>query len=263
MEIPKALQDLIQENDLYKLAESLCQNKNNGKRLITDVAISKIPYVMYPDLTKTQSLIVHELAEHLLNLAKSQNNSNEIAVTYNLDNNDDISNGMMEVLEKTGICFGTNNETELFSDSKTMSIINRAKSIAIVNLHNHPSCNTFSIQDISVFLKETAIKLMLVLGNNGELYYLSKNIDKYNFLQAREYLVNATKAVAPTIGNKKQTFLTYKEMRDIGDLFLKNCDQFGIEYKHVLGNERELQQVKSMTYEDNQQEEEIDYDQDR
>ena len=263
MEIPKALQDLIEEDDLYKLAELLCQNKNNGKRLITDVAISKIPYVMYPDLTKMQSLIVHELAEYLLSLAKSQNKSNEIAVTYNLDNNDDISNGMAEVLEKTGICFGSNNETELFSDSKTMSIINRAKNIAIVNLHNHPSCNTFSIQDISVFLKETAIKLMLVLGNNGELYYLSKNIDKYNFLQAREYLINVTKVVVPTIENKKQTFLTYKEMKDIEDLFLKNCGQFGIEYRHILGNERELQQIKNIAFKNNQQEEKTDYDQDR
>ena len=257
IEMPKALQDLFNESDLYELAESLNQNKKQNKRLVTDVAISKIPYVVYPGLNTNQCLIVHELAEHLLALAKEQNNSDEIAITYNLENNDDIQQGMIGILQNTGICYGTENETDLFSDSKTMSIINRAKSIAVVNLHNHPSCNTFSVQDISIFLRETALKLMVVLGNNGELYYLSKNLEKYNYRQARDYLLNSTKLIAPETCKNTQKFLTYGEMKEISDLFLKNCCDFGIDYKHVLGNAKQLQQIKDLNM---FQEEEYDAD---
>jgi len=246
MEIPRALQDLIQESNILELAESLNQNKKNNKRTITDVAISKIPYVAYPELNTEQCLIIHELAEHLLLLAKEQNNSNEIAITYNLDNNDSLEFGMNNILNNTGICYGTENETDLFSDSKTMAIINRAKSVAIVNLHNHPSCNTFSIQDISLFLKESALKLMIVLGNNGELYYLSKNLEKYNYNQARQYLMTAINIIIPNIKNGTQQFLTYNEALEISSLFLKNCNNFGIEYRHVLGSNKPFEQLKEL-----------------
>lgn len=233
--------NLEKESELYHLAEELCQN-HNEKRIITDISISKIPYVAYPDLDVQQCLVVHELAEYLLTLAKSANNSDEIAITCNIDENKTILDGLPKVLGNSGICFGTKNETDIFSDTNSMSIINRATSVAIVSLHNHPSCGTFSVQDISIFLFQSTVKLMIVIGNNGELYYMSKDSEKFNYRKAIDYLKEASRIISPDIYQQK--FISYREMRDIADLFLKNCGFFGIEYRHVLGTNRKLEDMK-------------------
>ena len=233
-----AFQYLIMEQKLFELAETLGQ-RESGKYSITDVAISKIPYVIYPGLDNNQNLIIHELAEYVLKQAKEDNNSNEVAVTYDLSCDLDISNGLEQILEKTGVCYGTENDTNLFSDTQSMSIIMRASDVVVVNIHNHPGCSPFSTVDISSFLKETSIKLMIVIGNNGELHYLSKELDKYNHDSAREYLTQAGRIVRPDIDEK--TTLSAKDQREVADLFLKNCKNFGIDYRHVLGSSRKLE----------------------
>ena len=43
---------------------------------------------------------------------------------------------------------------------------------------------------------------MIVIGNNGELHYLSKELDKYNHDSAREYLTQAGRIVRPDIDEK-------------------------------------------------------------
>lgn len=231
---------LLKEEELYSLAEQLSQS-NNKKRLITDVSISKIPYVVYPDLDTNLNLVIHELAEHLLFLAKKDNDSNEVAITFNLEDNFKIKEGIEKVLEKVGICFGTQNETDLFSDTQTMSIINRARSIAVINMHNHPSCSSFSVTDISTFLKESVVKMMIVIGNNGELYYLSKD-KNYNHNKARRYLTDVGKVIMPGINDS--TKATVKDLRTVADIFLKNSSRFGIEYRHILGTNKTLKMFK-------------------
>lgn len=205
------------------------------------MAVSKIPYVVYPDLDINQSLIIHEFAEYSLKKAREENDHNEVAITYDLDNNISLEDGFKPIIEKAGVCYGTMGETELFSDTQTMSTIYRAKNVAVVNLHNHPSCSTFSVQDISLFLVETAIKLMVVVGNNGELYYLSKDLKFYDFKRAMKYFVNTAEAVHPNAAQDYRWQIS--EQRIIADLFLKNSRDFGIEYKHVLGTDKELKKA--------------------
>jgi hypothetical protein len=229
------------ECELYKLAESLCQKSVNGKRLITDVAVSKIPYAVYPDMSIQQSLVIHELAEYLLQTAKNRNDSNEIAITCDIAKTD-ITQGTVRILEQVGVCYGSQNETDLWSDSNTASIISRAKDITIVNLHNHPSCSTFSINDISIFLRETALKMMVIVGNDGELYYMSKNMNAYDYGKAKGYLMQASMVVDPDIVKKE--FVSFATSREIADLFLKNCGRLGIEYRHVLGTDKTLRRLQ-------------------
>ena len=234
-------QYLLYEQELIDVAEQLGQS-NNHKILITDVAISKIPYVVYPDLDINENLIVHELCEFLLKESRDKNNSNEVMLTYDFDNKLNIKNGFEYILEKTGICYGTINQTDLFSDTLTQSIIMRAKNVAVLSIHNHPGSSPFSTLDISSFLKETAIKLMIIVGNNGELYYLNKN-KNYNHSSARKYLTDAAKIIVPNI---TPTYIcNYSQLKDISELFLKNCKNFGIDYSHVLGTNRELEKINN------------------
>lgn len=228
---------LMKSKELYDFAEQLSQS-GNGKRKITDIAISKIPYVVYPDLDINQSLIIHEFAELCLTKAQNENEHNEVAITYDLDNNLSLENGFQPIIEKAGICYGTEIETDLFSDTQTMSTINRAKNVAVINLHNHPGCSSFSVQDISLFIAQAAIKLMVVVGNNGELYYMSKNLNKYVFRDAMNYLIKVTNVIHPNFTT--DTHWPASELREIADLFLKQSDNLGIEYMHVLASNREL-----------------------
>lgn len=122
---------LFAEQDVYNLAESLLQT-NRNKRLITDIAISKIPYIAYPEFTNMQSLAVHELAEHLLYLSKEFNSSNEVSLTCDIDSIKTLDGGIEPILKNTGISYGTNNETDFFSDTLSMSIVNRAKNVTVV-----------------------------------------------------------------------------------------------------------------------------------
>ena len=239
-------QYLIKEQQLCDLAETLAQ-RGKGKYAITEVAISKIPYVVYPDLSNNDNLIIHELAEKVLQYAKDKNDSSEVAITYDLDNRLDISEGVKPIMDKAGVCYGTCDEMDLFSDPQTMRIVLGARSIAVINIHNHPSCSSFSTVDISSFLRETAIKLMIVIGNNGELYYLSKNPTTFNYYKARKYLNDIGNVVHP--GINENSILTAKEQREVADLFLKNAVNFGMEYKHVLSSSKKLQEEgKSIFY---------------
>ena len=248
-------QYLLKEEELYSLAEKILQS-NHNKRLITDISISKIPYVVYPDMNTDLNLVIHELAEHLLSLAKQNNNSNEVAITFNLEDNFKIKDGMDNILEKVGICYGSQNEIDLFSDTQTMSVINRARSIAVINMHNHPSCSSFSTTDISTFLKETVVKVMIVIGNNGELYYLSKN-ENYNHDKARKYLTDIGKVIIPGISDTEKA--TVKDLRAVADIFLKNSSRFGIEYRHILGSDKELKMFKAEAEEESREDDSYEY----
>lgn len=77
---------------------------------------------------------------------------------------------------------------------------------------------------------------MVVVGNNGELYYLSKT-KNYNHNQARSYLTNAALMINPDAKTKP---LSVNEMLQTSNLFLKNCKSFGMAYQHVLQNNIEL-----------------------
>lgn len=253
------MQYLILEQALYDYAETLCSGSNTQKRLITDVAISKIPYVVYPDLDIEQSLVVHELGEYLMREAKERNNSDEVLATYDLVNGLSVEDGMSKIIEKTGICFGTENTTTPNSDSLTMSLLRRAKDMTIVSMHNHPSCSPFSIDDISAFTKEYGIKLMVVIGNNGELYYMSKKKD-YDYIAARRYLNDAIKAIIPNIYPGYR--YTASEARAMADLFLYNCHLYNIEYKHVLGTDRNLEKIKIDKFSAGKEESDIEEEED-
>lgn len=88
---------------------------------------------------------MQELAKDLLIVAMEENNSDEVAFTCNIDS---------EVpLDKVGIAFGTEHGVDILSDTLSNHLIVSQESGAIVILHNHPSTQTFSLEDIQFFLQ--------------------------------------------------------------------------------------------------------------
>lgn len=259
--MPKDMQTLIREYQIYELANILSQNKKDTKQLITDIAITKIPYISYPDMTVSQSLIIHELAEQVLKISKTQNQHNEIAITCNIVQNSNIYVGMDKILNNCGICIGNESEMDLFSNSKTMSLFLRSEPNSIISLHNHPSCGTFSTIDIATFLKKESLKMLVAVGNNGSLYYLSKN-NNFDYLQARNFLVEKTFTICPEIANNINYKASFEEVQSIARLFLKGCHEFGISYEHAISNKSLSHQLEQNIKEYENNNEEYEYNND-
>ena len=55
----------------------------------------------------------------------------------------------------------------------------------LVNLHNHPSTNNFSLADIATFVQAREIGLMSVVTNQAEVYMLLKSYD-FNYRKVFE-----------------------------------------------------------------------------
>ncbi len=75
--------------------------KRNRKVLITDIAIQKIPYIKYKEISEEHYDNLYELAKYVLQLSKDKNDSNEVAIVYSLDFDNLVKNNM----EYLGVSF--------------------------------------------------------------------------------------------------------------------------------------------------------------
>ena len=157
-------------------SESLGMAKKRDKKVyITDIAINKVPLVQYNGFTDNQNQLMQKLAQEVLTVSKEQNDSNEVAITCDL--------GADNPLEVYGVSFGTEHEVDVRADTLSNQILVSQKTVAIVVLHNHPSTQTFSIQDIRFFIKFSVKEVMVVVSNQGTIHYLRRE-ENYNLKKA-------------------------------------------------------------------------------
>ena len=151
-----------------KHVQELEQAKRRDKKVyITDVAIDKVPLVKYDGFTDGQNIIMQELAKDVLLLSKEKNNSNEVAITCDLESDNPLST--------FGVSLGTEHEVDILADTLSNHIIVSKRSVAVVVLHNHPSTQTFSLQDIHFFILHPMIKVIVVVSNQGTVHYLKRD----------------------------------------------------------------------------------------
>lgn len=181
--------------------------KRDHKIFITDTAIEKVSLVKPSDFSYSQASPMKSKHKELLNVAKKQNNSNEVLFIENLDFNNEVRISGNEFVVSPG--------KNLFA----VSVIAHAERQSLIYLHNHPSTNTFSVGDIDTFVCEKAIKAISVVTNQGEVYILNK-LDNYSFNNTRKLL--------------NEIYQSYPngdiDDRDFVKKFLKRCYEGGIEY---------------------------------
>ena len=159
-----------------KHVQELEQAKRRDKKVyITDVAIDKVPLVKYDGFTDGQNIIMQELAKDVLLLSKEKNNSNEAAITCDLESDNPLST--------FGVSLGTEHEVDILADTLSNHIIVSKRSVAVVVLHNHPSTQTFSLQDIHFFILHPMIKVIVVVSNQGTVHYLKRDME-YDYKKA-------------------------------------------------------------------------------
>lgn len=85
-----------------------------------------------------------------------------------------------------------------------------------ISIHNHPSGETFSTIDIERFFNNKNAVIVVVVGNNGNVYTMSKDGSKANTTSAYPYL--------------KAYSMGYIKAESDAD-FYKGLMKYGIEYK--------------------------------
>lgn len=188
--------------------------KRDKKVYITDIAINKVPFIQYKGFTDNQNHIMRELAQEVLTVSKDENNSNEVAITCDL--------GVDNPLEVYGVSLGTEHEVDVRADTLSNHILVSQKSVAVVILHNHPSTQTFSIQDIRFFIEFSALEVMAVVSNQGMVHYLRRE-ESYDLKKATDLF---NECVADL---KKDSRLTEIYLAALS--FLARSSEVGIYYR--------------------------------
>ena len=93
--------------------------------------------------------------------------------------------------------------------------------IAIVVVHNHPSTQTLSLEDIGFFLHFASVRIMVVVTNLGTIHYISKD-EEYDYRNANDLLKECQEDLPekPSIKEYYMASLT----------FLSRCSEAGLFY---------------------------------
>lgn len=188
--------------------------KRDKKVYITDIAINKVPFIQYKGFTDSQNQIMRELAQEVLTVSKDENDSNEVAITCDL--------GVNNPLEVYGVSFGTEHEVDVRADTLSNHILVSRESVAVVVLHNHPSTQTFSIQDIRFFIEFSVLEVMVVVSNQGTVHYLKRE-ESYDLKKAAALFNECVEDL------KKDSPLTEIYLASL--LFLARSSEVGIYYR--------------------------------
>lgn len=92
--------------------------KRDHKIMITDEAINKVPRVQYKEIAEEEYDNIQELAKQVLKIAKDENDSNEVAITYSLDNIKLIEKGERYI----GVSLGAEHNVDPLSNSTAYHI---------------------------------------------------------------------------------------------------------------------------------------------
>lgn len=188
--------------------------RRNRKVYITDIAIEKVPYIAYRGFDESKCKIMQELAKNVLLLSKEENDSNEVAITCDL--------GIEDPLEHFGISLGSEHEVDILADTLSNHIIVSQKSVAVVVLHNHPSTQTFSLQDIQFFLQYPMLEVIVVVSNQGTVHYMMRE-NGYDYRKAFALFKECISALKPDSPIMEQYFASLS--------FLAKCSEVGLYYR--------------------------------
>lgn len=173
------------------------QHKDGDKVFITDQAINKVKSIGPSDYSKDEMKLLQSMNKRILEEAKNNNNSNEVAMA--------LVDG---VISKP--VFGKESSVDLYGDSDMYHVLKgkNTKMRSVTLSHNHPGLSYFSLKDIGIFIECPSIKTIEVVTNSGKTWYITKK-SNYNDLEVM-------KIYKKTIEENKDN------PEKVVDIFLKN-----------------------------------------
>lgn len=210
---------------MFNFKSKLSAKKRFDKIEITEQAINKVPYIEYKGIDKETCKIIQAFARLVLEKSKELNDNNEVAITFEMPNGL-TTDGKYEddIFEQLtyGVAYGDENSVVLESDTLTNHILISADSVAVIVLHNHPTPQTLSFEDLAVFFSYASIKMMIVVSNQGKIHYITK---KANYEYSKAYAL--MEKYSELLGQAKDLDEAYSETKKL----LKECNQIGLFYQ--------------------------------
>lgn len=204
----------------YIIKKTKLFSKTRDKKIaITDIAIKKVPFIEYKGFTDIQNKILQDLARQVLIISKDKLNSNEVAITTTIEG-DGFS-------DKRAVVLGNEHTIDLYSDPETSKMLHSPQGQTVVIIHNHPSTQTFSLDDLLMFLDTHSVVMMVVVTNQGTIHYIRKE-KKYNHESARKFLLSVVRDVKRDyplwfLNSKKYSYVACTK-------YLALCSEKGLYY---------------------------------
>ena len=195
-------------------------NKRDHKVPITDIAISKVPYVKYREIPEDQYETLQLLAKEVLRIARDENDGNEVAIAYDLEGPQKELNGEMYLAWAKGDEYSV----EPMSDTETNHVIVSAKDCVVVILHNHPNLSKISLEDVMFLLRLPTVKMVVAVSNKGAIGYIVKT-SKY-----KEKMLETYKLMQEAVDRNNKA-VTLRQKQEACDYFLNNCSKTGLIYE--------------------------------
>ncbi|SFC42294.1 hypothetical protein [Butyrivibrio sp. YAB3001] len=197
----------------------VAQKKRNRPIAITDVAIEKVPRTHIFGFTNEQNQFIQEMHREVLRVAKElcekyKSNSMEAVILLDSHTWDSwIIKGKKDRI------------VDIKNNPKAKEVLDTSTKNSLLLLHNHPSTGTFSARDLRTFCNNDSLYIMTVVGNDGSVYVLMKNVgfdpsavlEEYGRLaeqfekQGCKY--NATEAIKYMLKNAEKYNMSYKKGR--------------------------------------------------
>ncbi|MBR2215604.1 MAG: hypothetical protein IJ849_07605 [Selenomonadaceae bacterium] len=178
--------------------------RRDHKIMITDIAISKVPCVELPGLSRAVCEAIQMEHKEILRIAKMQNDSNEVLSVWNFSKS-----------RKTRV-LGLESYVNPASSPEAYGILTSSDVGEVMYLHNHPSTKKFSLADIDTFISGRNIGLLSVVTNQGEVYILHKSRD-YSYRSVRLLLLHIYDEC-------------FGDTDKMVSMFLHTCGKVGIDY---------------------------------
>ena len=186
---------------------------------ITEESINNVPYVEIDGLSSEECLKLQEAHKELLRVAKSYPVGTEVSATYSMH------------MEKLG--------DTVIGERNTVSVKHFSNNY--IAMHNHPSNELFSIDDIRRYLMNGPLTIFTAVGNKGKVYaiqkfddsdvygydiYLSEIFDKADFDVYKYSDINNKEFDFSSVDKNKiaQTLLACMNE------FFKGADKYGFKY---------------------------------
>lgn len=150
--------------------------KKDHKFAITDEAINRIPFVKTPMMSEEQGLMLREMHQELLKVAKNENNGDEVA----LISTERFKRPYVKV-------FGTQNSVNYTEDINVRALKRESYALELVMAHNHPTTKGFSFADIAIFVVDEYLSILSAVTNQGQAYVMQK-MTKFDYYAARELI---------------------------------------------------------------------------
>lgn len=193
------------------MLKDLRQKVRNRPIKITDIAIEKVKRTHIFGFRPDENKYVQEAHKELLRISKNMNNSEEVAVVI------DIINWQATVV------IGKGNRVRLEDNIDAYKMTVQYPKNTVLVAHNHPSTSTFSGADFQTFCDYKSIFVMTIVGNDGSVQVMEKDVDFDGQLAKIAYGKIADEYKRQGFKNNGTMAMKY---------IIKHPKEFNILYKH-------------------------------